>query len=280
MPYKSCMASLSTISSDDRPFFELIAKTAFCNPFSDERAEFDAQIVGHPVDVFAESHLNEFTAVISKRVQKLEEEGGADARKYAGRDRNLMQTVFLFEVFHRFCHDFDRLILDQVRLGDQSAPVHFANDLLALMRRRGIASKEALRFFSIFYQLRRAFHFIARGLVGGSRCMKEFRRHLWQNVFTQEIRLYERHLWQRMEDFSTLLLGQTGTGKGAAAAAIGRSGYIPFDPGKECFAESFTRSFVSINLSQFPETLIESELFGHRKGAFTGAVEAHEGIFD
>src|ERR1017187_4112192 len=46
----------------------------------------------------------------------------------------------------------------------------------------------------------------------------------------------------------------------------------------DCFAESFTRGFVSLNLSQFPETLIESELFGHRKGAFTGAVEEHEGV--
>jgi DNA-binding NtrC family response regulator len=38
-------------------------------------------------------------------------------------------------------------------------------------------------------------------------------------------------------------------------------------------------SFLSINLSQFPDALIESELFGHKKGAFTGAVEAHEGAF-
>ncbi|GJQ59597.1 MAG: hypothetical protein SCALA701_23980 [Candidatus Scalindua sp.] len=82
-----------------------------------------------------------------------------------------------------------------------------------------------------------------------------------------------------MEDFSTFILGETGTGKGTAAAAIGRSGYIPFDEKTGSFAESFTSKFISINLSQFPESIIESELFGHKKGAFTGAVEEHQGIF-
>ena len=108
--------------------------------------------------------------------------------------------------------------------------------------------------------------------------MLEFKRRLCNNLFTGDMLQYEQLLWRRLEDFSTLLLGETGTGKGAAGAALGRSGYIPFDESKGTFVESFMRAFVSINLCQYPESLMESELFGHHKGAFTGAIEHHQGV--
>ena len=272
------MAVFAKLEQRDREFFEAVSESAFCNPFSERRAQLDSRILGRSIKPFAEDHLDEMTEIISARVRRLEGQGFADLRRYSSSDREVMQTAFLFEIYHRCYRDFDQLILDQVKLGAQSAPVKFAGEALAQMRRRGMGTAESVRFFAIFYQLRRAFHFIVRGLIGQSPSMQEFRRHLWNNVFTQDVRLYERFLWNRMEDFSTLLLGETGTGKGAAAAAIGRSGYIPFDEKTGRFTESFMRSFIALNLSQFSEALIESELFGHRKGAFTGAVEAHEGV--
>lgn len=258
-----------------RDFFDTVAETAFCNPFNSRRTELDAKIVGHAVAAGSEAHMPELTQAVASQLQKL---GAIDVRKFAGEERKLVQTAVLFHVFHLFHRKFDDLIMEQVKAGLSPLPVKFASDALAELRRHGIGSTESVRFLGIFYQLRRAYHFIVRGLVGDSASMAALRRHLWNNVFTQDVRLYDEHLWNRMEDFSTLLLGETGTGKGAAAAAIGRSGFIPFDEKHERFTESFIRSFISLNLSQFPETLIESELFGHRKGAFTGAVEAHEGV--
>ena len=272
------MATTAKVNARDRDFFQTVFETAFCNPFSEQRAQLDTKLIGHAIEPFHELHLAEIRDAVCARVRRLEAAGLADIRRYAAAERPLMQIVFLFETFHLHYLDFDELIRDQLRLGAQSAPVRFADTALAQMRRRGIGSTAAVRYFSIFYQLRRAFHFIVRGLVGRSPCMCELRRHLWNSVFTQDMHRYDRYLWDRMEDFSTLLLGETGTGKGAAAAAIGRSGFIPFDEKNGRFAESFLRSFNAINLSQFPETLIESELFGHRKGAFTGAIEAHEGV--
>jgi DNA-binding NtrC family response regulator len=268
--------ALLQLKPADREFFEVIAETAFCNPFNPKRAQLDEKIVGHTVVVGSDTHLPEVTAAVASRLQSLGE--SVDVRRFAGTDRELVQTAVLFHLFHVFHEDFDQLILEQVKAGSASLPVKFAGDALNQMRQHGIGAPESTRFFGIFYQLRRAYHFIVRGLVGRSASMGELRRHLWNNVFTRDVRLYDELLWNRMEDFSTLLLGETGTGKGAAAAAIGRSGYIPFDEKRGRFTESFIRSFIALNLSQFPETLIESELFGHRKGAFTGAVEAHEGV--
>lgn len=273
------MAFQAKLSPADREFFALVAETAFCNPFSERRPQLDAQILGRTVAPYSETHLGELTQIVSQRIARLETEGIADVRRFAAAERELMQTVFLFEIFHQFYQEFDQLIVEQIPAGATSLPVKFASAALNRMRQRGIGTEEAARFFGIFYQLRRAYHFIVRGLIGQSACMQEFRRRLWNNVFTQNVQWYERHFWNRMEDFSTLVLGETGTGKGAAAAAIGRSGYIPFDVKQGRFRESFMQSFTALNLSQFPETLIESELFGHRKGAFTGAIEAHQGVF-
>lgn len=272
------MPAKTTLAAKDREFFQWVAAAAFTNPFSARRLEFDHKIAGTTFN--DETERAEFLKrTVSARVEKLAADGLADLRRFAGEERELMRNAFLFEAYHLYFERLDELIIAQEKAGDAPVRVAFADEVLALLTRRGFSAEESRRFLAIFYQVRRAFYFIVQGLIGESDCMKSFRLHLWNNVFTHDIRWYDRYLWNRMEDFSTLLLGETGTGKGTAAAAIGRSGFIPFEERKGCFAESFTRGFVSLNLSQYPETLIESELFGHKKGAFTGAVEAHQGIF-
>jgi transcriptional regulator with GAF, ATPase, and Fis domain len=86
------------------------------------------------------------------------------------------------------------------------------------------------------------------------------------------MRRYTDALYDRMGDTTTLITGPTGTGKELVARAIGLSGYIPFSAKDKTFKKTFTKLYHPLNLSAFSPTLIESELFGHVKGAFTGAV--------
>ena len=257
----------------------MVSRAAFCNPFSEERAELDLKISGCPVGTPHDELIERIVYLVRERILRLAGGERADLRLYSGEDRLSLQAAFMFDIFHRVARRFDLLIQDQIKSGRESRPVPFAPETLALFTERGFSVPESLRFFAMLYQIRRAFFLIDRSLTGSSPSMRRFRLHLWNNVFTHDIRWYEQYLWNRMEDFSTLVLGETGSGKGTAAAAIGRSGFIPYDEKKGCFAESFTRNFIAINLSQFAESLIESELFGHKKGAFTGAVEHHPGVF-
>ena len=133
--------------------------------------------------------------------------------------------------------------------GGAPLPMPFADDLIADLVRSGFAEERAVRYFAFFFQLRRTFHFIDHALTGECESMRQLREALWNNVFTHDMRSYESALWNRMEDFSTLLLGETGTGKGSAAAAIGRSAFIPYVPKQHRFAANCAESFIAINLS-------------------------------
>ncbi len=274
------MKTSRRLRSEEKEFFVKVANAAFANPFSRDRMELDQLITGvSRTDLPREEMVRLVTVKVGERLRILEEAGRANLNLFEGEERRTVGVVFLFTVYHRFRAELDAYIPKQAETGDVLCKVPFAREALTKLVRLGFTEEEALKYFALFYQFRRAFYFIESGLVGASRSMHNLRLNLWNNVFTRSIDLYDTHLWNRMEDFSTLLLGETGTGKGAAAAAIGRSCFIPFDPAKGQFVESFTRNFISLNLSQYPETLIESELFGHRKGAFSGAVEHHEGVF-
>jgi sigma-54-dependent transcriptional regulator len=91
------------------------------------------------------------------------------------------------------------------------------------------------------------------GLIGSSSAMDETYRLIGKVMQTP---------------YTVLLRGETGTGKEVVARAIHAAG-----PRK-------SKAFVVQNCAAFPEGLLESELFGYRKGAFTGAERNHVGLFD
>jgi len=94
--------------------------------------------------------------------------------------------------------------------------------------------------------------FFFPGIMGTSACMQEV-QHLLEVVAPS--------------DATVLLLGETGTGKELAAQALHLNSLRS------------QGAFVVVNCAALPETLLESELFGHERGAFTGATHRKDGRF-
>jgi hypothetical protein len=268
------------LSAVDRTFFAALADVVYGNVFSANRAELIARLLPgvRPEDLTKDPEA--LARTVAPRVEPYLRAGGLQQPGLSEADRRLLEPAFLYVCYIRAVPQLDTLIERQAAKGGEPLAVAFADDVIGDLMRCGFDEERAARYFALYFQLRRGFYFISLGLAGKCLSMRRLREALWNNIFTHDMRGFEAALWSRMEDFSTLLLGETGTGKGAVASAIGRSGFIPYDRARRRFAANFTETFIAINLSQYPETLIESELFGHRKGAFTGAIDHHEGVFE
>ena len=137
----------------------------------------------------------------------------------------------------------------------------------------------AAHLFSYLFLVRRAFLNIYNYILGDSRPAIALRASVWESIFTNDLRRYRRSVYERLVDIPTLITGPSGTGKELVARAIGLSQYIPFDEARKQFPDMQANRFHALNLSACSPTLIESELFGHAKGAFTGAIAERHGWF-
>ncbi|WP_320044736.1 sigma 54-interacting transcriptional regulator [uncultured Desulfobacter sp.] len=273
------MKEVTDFLPEELAFFKCVHYAGAANPFGKERVLREAELAGVPPDSPKDIRVLKACQAVGHRLSQIKKRGRINLSAFKGEARYFLRSGLLFHFFHLFRKQIDTLITRQLDNAEESLEAHFAPEALTLLRSWGFDIEESRRFIALAYQFRRAYYFIFRHLVGRSRCMQELRRDLWQNVFTHDILMYDQYLWDRMENFSTLLFGETGTGKGTAALAMGRSGYIPFDETENKFTHNFVNTFTTLNISQFPETIIESELFGHVRGAFTGAVKDHKGVF-
>jgi hypothetical protein len=271
---------MKTLNEQDRRFLRLVQKAIFTNPFSGEWLQATTALLpaAEGSGSIGKTSLEILENSVSDHFLSLAEGGISSCRDLSREDKKLYTYGVQFLLFHRFTPLLDEHIRQQLAAGAEPVAFAQAKTILEALLGFGLGHDAACHTLALFFQMRRAFYFID-GVKGSSRCMEDLRRDLWRLIFTDDISLYERYLWDRMEDFSTLILGETGTGKGVAARAIGNSGFIPYDHRSGKFRLSFTAGFIPYNLSQISPHLVESELFGHKKGSFTGAISGHVGVF-
>ncbi|MEN9810123.1 MAG: hypothetical protein RLZZ488_1690 [Pseudomonadota bacterium] len=260
-------------------FFEMVSAAALANPFGEERDGLDQAIIK---EWLAKTPANR------TEVEKIAELTGSlledfypatgPVRVESEKTKLILGDAALFYLFHKYMNAFDEYIQMQNSTVGVILELPFAEKIEGDLKRYGFRDSAA-HYIAVFFQMRRAFFFINKFVGGNSAPVRKLREQLWRTIFSSDLRQYIDVLFDKMESFTVLLLGETGVGKGQAAAALGRSAYIPFDPKSRKFVVSFLDVFISANISEYPETLVESELFGHKKGAFTGALDNHAGLF-
>lgn len=286
---------MALMSEPDRRFAEAVSDLAYCNPFLSERIDYERASLGHEfVETRAQWNLyvevrevhpnvsmllTHCEALVERIRTKLDK--GEHAQR---RELNLYEDLVIFLLYYRYREDFSKAIEQTIVEGGAGPDLGFfhrfaaeADRFFAVGDLRLPTDGDLAHLFACFFQVKRAFRHIFRHIVGRSKPAARFRASIWQSIFTHNMHRYRRVMYDRMASITTLISGPSGTGKELAARAIGMSRHIPFDPKTGSFIEDFATSFCALNPSALPQPLIESELFGHLRGSFTGAIKDRKG---
>jgi DNA-binding NtrC family response regulator len=184
-------------------------------------------------------------------------------------DAEVQQGVAIFALFTRYGRELQGVIDDK----GVDAPFYgrFAEDHARVLGHGRTTAPAAPLLFELFYQARRAFHFISTRFRGPAPCVAAVRAALWKANLGGDVRAYAGGGYQRMDATPVLITGETGTGKESAAQCVGWSRFVPFDARVRRFALPYDADFHARSVVEAAGGLVESALFGHKKGSFTGA---------
>jgi|HubBroStandDraft_1064217.scaffolds.fasta_scaffold03542_7 transcriptional regulator with AAA-type ATPase domain len=285
------------VSPQQRVFLTAVSQLAYANPFLPEWVEFeraalgDAFVAGEPVwsrHVHDPEQPRANVWRIAERLEGLAAQLQARLREGANAspaDLVLYEDALLHLLYQRYYRHFFAAAFGPAASQNDPARWRFYNNFLADWRLffqiDGVhfpTGHDPRHTFACFRQIQCAFEQVFRDIIGSSMPAARLRASIWQSIFTHDIRRFRRTLYARMGEFATLITGPSGTGKELVAQAIAQSRYIPFDDRRLAFDAD--RGFFPINISALTPTLVESELFGHRRGAFTGAVADRKGYLE
>lgn len=283
---------MALFSKPDYTFARTVSDLSFSNPFLESRVQLEKRALGKEFDSSTHAYwsrnlqdeldrpnvvrLTQRVFELVERIHKKIKEGDS----YTDSELKLYDDLAHYVVYYKtlaysipdtdsavtktLWDSFDREFERWMIAGDVKTPCY----------------QQKEHVFAYLHQLRRAFANIYAFVVGQTKPVADLRARIWQSIFTHDMRRYRRSLYDRMHEVSTLVLGPSGTGKELVARAIALSQYRPFNSRLKLFEDESSEQFLPINLSAMSPTLIESELFGHAKGSFTGAVSARIGLLE
>lgn len=280
----------SLFSSDERHFASAISSLIHCNHFLPERIDLEKSALGgdfHPHQAAwnldsqsGGEHPN--IALLSRKSEALlrsirTRTATNRSRKLVPGDETLLEGLTAYVMYRRYRERLLDLMASSPKTVSKQRITFYADfveDLRALhapFRSQPVSDQEAAIGFALLFQVERAFSNIFRYIAGNSAAIARLRAAVWQSVFTHNMARYRRGLFNRMRELTTLITGPSGTGKELVARAIAWSSYIPFDAKRGVFTQEFRDLYLPLNLSALADNLVEAELFGCCKGAFTGA---------
>jgi transcriptional regulator with AAA-type ATPase domain len=275
-------------------FLEAVSRIAYANPFLPQLLKWEQEALGREyvqqpefwsleVDDPGKRRAN--TWLLLPKIERLLDSVPLRMRRGAQpseRELILYEDAALYAIYHRF---HDQLFEITVLRRDTGTP--FYREFLALWRERMQrpeltlpSNHEPRHTWACYFQIARAFHNVFTSIIGASAPAAQLRASVWQSVFTHDMRRYRRSFYNRMGEFATLITGPSGTGKELVARAIALSRYLPFDDRSLSFGEDLSAHFHPIHIGALTSTLVESELFGHKRGAFTGAIADRRGLLE
>jgi len=280
--YLSCM---SVLAGRERRFLESAANLGYCNPFLPERVELERAALGRefvddgPIWSPSVSEPDAARSNIVRLHEKLPAAIEAAHEKLGSEDAAGEEVAIYEECVHTMLYQryYDAFVNAGRSYRFYRSFLEDWNSLCSISNKQIRSELDPAHVFACFRQIQRAFGLIYNNIIGNSMAAARLRASIWQSIFTHDMRRYRRTLYRKMGDFPTLITGPSGTGKELIARAIAGSRYIPFDAERMEFTDAGGQAFLPINIAALSPTLIESELFGHRRGSFTGAVSDRKG---
>ncbi len=277
-----------------------ISKLAYCNPFSPKRFRWEQEILGDsfsPEEAVAWSRQNHNApndrpnvVALTRLAAELVQRTQSWLSTTPNPAQETLQHYWDAATYLLLYRHITVLNPDDLNCASRKHRNHIKgiwqrflmdyHQLFNLPNLERVNQHSAAHLFACLCQVHRAFFAIFNHILGNSLPIARLREKVWESLFTCDLHRYYRSLYNRMGDLVSLITGPSGTGKELVARAIGLSQYIPFDAELQDFTPDGDGGFYALNLSALSPMLVESELFGHRRGSFTGAISDRVGWLD